>query len=287
MQKMWYNYICPLEILLYGGLREEMGALNSAMKKFGQEWSADKNLTPDRMKKWFGRKVATPRSLEAMSFTKKSAVVLVGVSGIGKTTFMKKLVNQFPGFNMICYDECYNEAMNDMKRHDESTELRMIELVERKLRKYQNGNIIIDGKFLHPATRAALYEVLNKVYGYEVHVVYFSMSYIEENFPVCAYKRAIQFSLYGEYLKGLTDAEKKNADFIKLDEIRENIMETTAAKRGVSVDTIFREYAETEDVERRVQEYVNNLMSEIESYAMQIQYMCQYFHFGADYFYEL
>lgn len=264
-----------------------MGALNSAMKKFGQEWSADKNLTPDRMKKWFGRKVATPRSLEAMSFTKKSAVVLVGVSGIGKTTFMKKLVNQFPGFNMICYDECYNEAMNDMKRHDESTELRMIELVERKLRKYQNGNIIIDGKFLHPATRAALYEVLNKVYGYEVHVVYFSMSYIEENFPVCAYKRAIQFSLYGEYLKGLTDAEKKNADFIKLDEIRENIMETTAAKRGVSVDTIFREYAETEDVERRVQEYVNNLMSEIESYAMQIQYMCQYFHFGADYFYEL
>ena len=117
--------------------------------------------------------------------------------------------------------------------------------------------------------------------------MYFSMSYIEENFPVCAYKRAIQFSLYGEYLKGLTDAEKKNADFIKLDEIRENIMETTAAKRGVSVDTIFREYAETEDVERRVQEYVNNLMSEIESYAMQIQYMCQYFHFGADYFYEL
>ena len=200
---------------------------------------------------------------------------------------MKNLVIHFPGFNMICYDECYNEAMNELKRHDESTEMYMIELVERKLKKYQNGNIVIDGKFINPATRAALYEVLNKVYGYEVHVVCFSMSYIEEKFLICAYMRAIQFSLFEEYLKGLTDAEKKNADLIKLDEIRENIIETTAAKRGVSVDIIFAEYAETEDVERRVQDYVKNLMSEIKSCGMQFQYKCQYFHLGADYFYEI
>lgn len=264
-----------------------MGALDQAMRRYGQKWTLDQSVTPDRMKKWFGDKLATKRSLEAMRFEKKAAVVFIGVSCIGKTTFMKRFVNSFPSFKMISYDECYNEAMNELKRDDNATELRMVEIVESRLEAYKDDNIIIDGKFLHPATRAALYEVLNKVYGYEIHVVYFSMEYVMENFPACAYSRAVQFALYGEYLSSLTKKQKKKANIVELDKVRENIIETTAAKRKVPVEVLCMQYAERADVVSRVEEYSQALMQEIKCNNLYSQYADGYFLYGADFFYEI
>ena len=265
-----------------------MGALGQAMKRYGLKWSSDKSITPERMKKWFGSKLATRRSFEAMCFDKKAAVVFIGVSCIGKTTFMKRFVKDFPNFKMINYDSCYDEAMEEMKRNDSATELRMIDIVDSKLEAYKEDNIIIDGKFLHPATRAALYEVLNKVYGYEVHVVYFGMDYVEENFPACAYSRAVQFALFAEYLRSRKDTQdKKNANLVELKSVCENIIEITAEKRKMTVEQLCKMYAGRKDVVSRVEEYYQALVQEITSNNLHNQYNDGYFFYGADYFYEI
>lgn len=248
--------------------------------------NANGNPTRKIIFDWFGSdKKAIWRNgyEEQMIFSKKSAVVVIGVSCIGKSTYAKNFIKTCPDFAFISYDECGYQKADEVKAGKKTSDSRIVEILEERMLKNKDKNLFVDSHCINPASRAALMRFLKDL-GYEIFVVYFSKEYTEANIGKCLLNRAIELTLYQDFLKS-TDTSRMSVNEIM--DIREDIVAYTAKKKKTTEENVILE-ASTR------QEILSNLVGlklfyedEVEKNRMWWQEKREMFLLGADYFYQL
>lgn len=99
-----------------------------------------------------------------------NAVVVVGFSGNGKSTWVDRFVESNPDYTIISMDEVIFDLFNKLKRNPTPAEI-MKEFGDKIDKNCSlQKNVVIDGNFLNLLTRAALIDTV-KTYGYQISVV--------------------------------------------------------------------------------------------------------------------
>ena len=133
-----------------------MGLLLQNINKFGKEYvAANGILDLVQIKKWFGNQKAIKRncSLNEVEFEPKSAVMIVGASGIGKTTYAEEFLSTHPEFEFCSYDECYGQAYSQANERqnigNQETDINTKMLFEKIVRNANRHgkNILLDHTF--------------------------------------------------------------------------------------------------------------------------------------------
>ena len=99
----------------------------------------------------------------------KHAILILGFSGNGKTTYIKKYKEEHPEYRIVSMDKVATEIY---KKKLPNTSDNIISSFGDVLEDANNkGNhIIIDGNFLNLLTRAALIDTLNSM-GYQIDII--------------------------------------------------------------------------------------------------------------------
>ena len=105
-------------------------------------------------------------------FPEKTALVLVGTSASGKTTFAKEYVSRNKNWDYLSMDECYEQVCNEGKTSLEEADQKMIKEFDRRLAKHKEAkkSILVDGEWIDIRTRAALLKTLSD-YGYRICMI--------------------------------------------------------------------------------------------------------------------
>ena len=124
-----------------------MGLLLQNISKFQKEYLAAIGAVEDTvLKRWFGNQKAIKRncSLNEFEFEPKSAVMIVGVSGIGKTSYAQEFLANHPEFEFCSYDECFYQACSQENEQvnvsDATKEAKTKELFEKMIRNANRHN---------------------------------------------------------------------------------------------------------------------------------------------------
>ena len=217
------------------------------------------------------------KSIDNVKFNKKSAVVLVGVSCIGKTTFAKNFITKHPSFELISYDMCYRETVKQNAFISKSDALYLAEdLFNNKLFEYQYGNIVIDKIILDSEERSKLIQKLHEL-DYTVHVVYFTLEYTEKHIRHRQILRSIEMTIMSQ-----------NPDCCALTmELDINPIEFYASKYHKSIEEVIDEFKYTPAVQKELLYHRCAYDSQIEKHNVIGQEDSGTFMEGADYYYEI
>ena len=264
-----------------------MGLLQQNLKRFTNEYMAAGGfITGEAMLKWFnGKGTMVQTDLDKMSFTRMSAVVMVGVSGSGKTHFAREFVKTHPGFVLCSHDECYGKAMADLKIvNDDIVDARMNEYLDKMLKtaKKNRQHVILDGLFISPVVRAAVINTL-RTYGYQIHVVYITIETLANNATEYFFKRAVEFQIYREYCmkhKGTLSPQRMIA-------IKNDVVKLYCEEKGMTVEELYEIFANDPVTLMEMENNMNTAIKEIEEQQVKDQADTGAFMLGADYYYEL
>lgn len=263
-----------------------MGNFVQYMYTFVNQYN-DANGTMSRKKisEWFANKKAVKRYgyPDEYVLDKKSAVVVVGVSCIGKSTYVQKFLANHPNFAAISYDDACYQKIDEIKAGAKDTATRMPEIVEERVLKVKDKNIIIDAVCIHPAARAALMRFLADL-GYEIHLIFFTQAYTEANIKKCIENRAIKQTLYYDYLGRVDPSKMLMKEIIP---VRDNILEFYSKERGISVESLKKQ---TENLPLTISNiiYLTQFYeNEVEENRVWWQEKRELFMMGADYYYAV
>lgn len=263
-----------------------MGLLVDYMNQFVAEASKTKGIISRKtISEWFGNKQAVKRDgyKDVMSFDTKAAIVVVGVSCIGKSTYIQNFLNLYPHIKLISYDEAgYKKAQEEMEGKVVS-ETRIFEIIEEEILENKEKSIIVDSTFIQPYSRAALMRFLADL-GYEIHMLYFSKEYTEAHITVCLLNRAIEITLYEDYLKKI---ESSKMDFRERLEARKGIFERYAREHAISVEELKSRMVSHPTTITTLQYLANCYRNEVEEHRVWWQEKRGLFFLGADYCYIL
>lgn len=263
-----------------------MGSFVNYMYEFVKECNqANGIMTQKTISKWFGNKKAVKRdSFEYYLIGKrKIAVVVVAVSGIGKSTYVQNFLKQVSDFECISYDEAYYQKYDEQQAGIKVSEYRTVEIIEEQILKVQDKNIIVDSMCIHPTSRAALFRFLSDL-DYEIHMIYFSRKYTEDNIKQRMTARAIELALYQDYLARNNISRMKMVDLMK---IRNNIIEIYARKKRITAEELKAQTVMLPTTITNMISLINFYNNEIETNRVWWQENRGLFMLGADYYYEL
>lgn len=129
------------------------------------------------MDAFFPKKVAKPVEEPTFDEKRKNAIILVGPSCCGKTTYALKFVKEHPNFTLVSMDKCAAEEMKDFDEFEMFTMALGVgdrttdDLGNRafgEMLAAGHKNIIIDGNWMHVNSRGALLKTLDY---YNYHTV--------------------------------------------------------------------------------------------------------------------
>lgn len=261
-----------------------MGLLVKEMQKVDGKYSKVKG----DFKKLFSTEGSGRRinDLDGVIFSSRSAVVVCGISGIGKTTFIDDFMSEHPDFVMCSMDEAtYRVAakFNRMiKPKDESSIMSEFEKDFRnKIR--HGGKVIFDGTFSSIVNRAAVLNTLRAL-GYTTYVIFYSERTMNEMFKKCCLSRAVGIVLSMEYLHLKSDEGKSIADNL---EVTKNIFKILERETGKTREEFVRSMKDDERVIGFV-DYLQDL-AEQEKKRNRIQYQLynRVFTYGTDYYHVI
>lgn len=115
-------------------------------------------------------------------------------------------------------------------------------------------------------------------------MVYFSKKYTEANISKCLLSRAIELTLYQDYLKS-TDTSRMTMTEIMV--VREDIVSYTARKKKMTEEQIISDTATRTETFLNLAGLKKFYEDEVEENRMWWQEKREMFLLGADYFYEL
>lgn len=264
----------------------QMGLLLDYMQMFTNEAKkVNGNVSRKTISEWFGNKQAVQRNgyKDVLSFDSKSAVVVVGVSGIGKTGYVERFIELFPHVKLVSYDEANYKKEDEKERGKKVYDGRALEIVEEEILKYKDESIIVDSVCIQPYARAALFRFLADL-GYEIHMVYFSKEYTEANIVACLRNRAIELVLFEEYKE-----RNKNVKMSMIEKIqvRKDIVSVVAKERGMTKEMLIAETANNMAVFFKIAFLANAYKAEVEENRVWWQEKRGLFYLGADYCYVL
>ena len=262
-----------------------MGNFVNYMYKFVTDYNqSNGTMSRKKISEWFKNKKAVERNDFSSEYIwgQKAAVVVVGVSGIGKSTYIEKFVKNYSGFEAISYDEACYQKEDEIKNGIQNTESRLVEIIEEQILSARDRNIIVDAMCINPASRAALLRFLADL-GYEIHLIYFSQAYTEANIKKCIVNRAIELALYQDYLVTHNVSKMSIREIMA---IRKNILEICASERGVSVEELKIQTANLNVTKSNIAFLTKMYNEELEENKISWQEKRELFMLGADYYYE-
>ena len=262
-----------------------MGNFVNYMYKFVTDYNqSNGTMSRKKISEWFKNKKAIKRNDFRGEYicNQKSAVVVVGVSCIGKSTYVEKFVMQYPGFEAISYDEACYQKEDEIKNGIQNTESKLVEIIEEQILTARDRNIIVDAMCINPASRAALLRFLADL-GYEIHLIYFSQAYTEANIKKCIANRAIELTLYQGYLV-THDVSKMSIREIMA--IRKNILEICSEEKEKTVEELQMQTAILNATKSNIAFLTKMYSEELEENKISWQEKRELFMLGADYYYE-
>ena len=263
-----------------------MGLLRQNLNKYTHIYQKNMGFISDTtIREWFGKGTEVRTEIKDMSFPKRSAVVMVGVSGSGKTHFARELVKAFPGFVLFSHDECFAKASIECKGGREADlDIRMNIHLEKMLSNAvrNNQNVVFDGLFVSPVVRAALINTL-KAMGFQIHVVYITLETLVEKLPEYAVMRAIQHFTHKEYCK----QHKSTLSAQQMVTLRYNAIAKYGEDRGLTEDEVIQSLINHPEIVKSYKLGAENAIREVEQHGVKHQELIGAFRFGADYYYEI
>ena len=280
---MCYN--CNANKFLHWG--DVMESFVSNIATFVKECNAANGIMTRKMiSSWFRDKKAIKRDgdVQQVDFDNKTAIVIIGVSCIGKTTYIHNFLVNHSDFVYISSDDVSYQKEDEKKSGVNPSETRVTEILEQQMLEAQNENLIIDIMCIHPASRAALMRFLSSL-GYEIHAVYFSKKYTEENIKKRIEARAIELVLYQDYL--INHQTRKRVYMKDIMKVRNDILGIYARKKRISVEELKVQTAKLTETTRTVISLTRFYNDEVERNRVWWQEIRGLFALGADYYYEL
>lgn len=262
-----------------------MGNFVNYMQTFAKDYNeANRAVTRKQISEWFMNKKAVKRNdyKDGNIHDKKNAVVVVGVSCIGKTTYVQRFLTQYPDFAVISYDGVSYQNMDEIKLGAPNTEFRLIEILEEHMLEAQDKNIIVDSVCINPASRAALMRFLAEL-GYEIHLIFFTQAYTEANIKQCIARRAFEQALFQDYL-ARNDTSKMSMRELML--LRNDILAICAKERGKTVEELKVQASSLPSTLSNIILLTKLYDDEIEENRVWWQEKRELFMLGADYYYE-
>ena len=263
-----------------------MGLLLDYLQKFATEtMKANGIVSRKTISEWFGNKQSIQRNgyEDVLSFNTKAAVVVVGVSGVGKSSYVKNFLKMFPDVKLISYDDANYQKEEEKEKGKKVSDGRMMEIVEERILACKDESIIVDSNCILPYARAALIRFLSDL-GYEIHMVYFSQKYTEAHISSCCMQRAIELTLFKDYLVRHKMTRKPFRDRMN---VRDDIVKTVAKERGITEDDLRASLAKDPTKLATFCHLVNEYKREVEESRMWWQEKRGLFFLGADYCYVL
>lgn len=263
-----------------------MGNFVNYMYKFVTDYNQSNGImSRKKISGWFKNKKAIRRNdfRDEYICGQKSAVVVVGVSCIGKSTYVHEFLMQHPNFEVISYDEACYQKVDEIKNGATDSESRLVEILEEQMLYVRDRNIIVDAMCINPASRAALLRFLTDL-GYEIHLIFFTQAYTEANINQFIANRAIELTLYKEYL-ATHDVSKMYISDIML--IRKEILAICAEERALSVEDLKMKTATLPETKSNITFLTRMYNNELEENKVWWQEKRELFMLGADYYYEL
>lgn len=149
--------------------------------------------------KMFGTKRGNIVSEKELNlYNGKTAIILMGLSGCGKSTFARAFKRDNPSFELCIFDEvelgimahCANERMFLSEEvADEMAIYAFGQLLEECGK--ANKNIVVDGQFVYCNARGALLKTL-RYYGYDNIIIFNFLTRSNEFVKACLSNRAIE-----------------------------------------------------------------------------------------------
>lgn len=243
---------------------------------------AGETFVPDIMQGWFKTKKTRMQPYREKMFFgfRKTAVVLVGVSTCGKSTFAKKFMKAHKGFNYISFDECTFEAEAEVNYSGENVNGRVLELLDEKFERYKRSNILVDGLVVSIERRAALMKTLQEM-GYKIYVIYFTDEYNEKHIKHNIVSRSVDHVLFAKLVQSCPES------FAFLMRLNLNMIEVHAKEEGISEEEVILKYCTDPMVTNEIKLNFINYELERKSLCVLAQEDEKAFMWGADYYYEI
>lgn len=260
-----------------------MGLFVDYMTKFALEFQrANGNPTRQMFYNWFGSdKRAITRSGydHEIVLSQKSAVVVIGASGLGKTTLAKKILEAHPDMAFISYDEASYQFADEVNAGSKKSDMRIVEILEEKLMENKDRNIVIDSNCVNPANRAALVRFLKDL-GYEIFIAYIS---VNTGYGDKMVKRAVELTLFQDYLATI-DASRTSMK--ELMPVRDRIIPFMTEKLQMDEEELVSKTRSRNETLAYTMKLQNAYHEEIARYRVEWQEKRELFQLGADHFYR-
>ena len=278
--KWCYNKNC-LKFIYIGGML--MGLLLDYMIKYALEFQrANFNPTRQIYYNWFGSdKRAIKRSGHDHEIVlgQKSAVVVIGVSGTGKTTLAKEILEKNSEMAFISYDDAGYQYDDEVRAGSKKSDERIVEIIEERLMENKDRNVVIDSNCVNPANRAALFRFLRDM-GYEISVAYIpAVNRSGERLT----RRAVEQVLFQDYLRSIDCAHISMRELMP---IRERIIPYMAEKCKMDEEELISETKKRTETLANTWKLQGAYDEECARYRVEWQEKRELFQLGADYFYQ-
>lgn len=181
--------------------------------KFFEEYVKDLNSQVDSCQKLFEMVYfdypCRGITIKDPDFKNMSAVIIIGYSGSGKTTFINEFCKKNRFFESISMDDTYKEVLKSKSR---ASDMEVITVFGKKLECSANSrsNIIIDGLWLNVFTRMALLKTLKEL-GYTTYIV----DIADDNIMYERLKLRADDLTVAALVKRYFPNESKNVNFLK------------------------------------------------------------------------
>ena len=265
----------------------------SIQLKKSYDWFDKVYMKQPTEKDWielFGKKRGkTIADIELLNLTdaRSTAIILLGLSSCGKTTFALDFVKYYLNFTYCSYDAVGLEVMSEYVRKgflpqesviDSYTIYEFGEVL--KGHKKSKNNIIIDGSWVAPNSRGALINTL-RILGYKNLIIFSFLKMPEEEVNVRLTSRAVRQVIQSEKIRNSQDSitlANTISQFATLG--FKEIVESS----GKSVDEIIH----TKEFVKEFNELANNYFRlEPFNSSLPVQINYNIFNYGIDYFVDL
>lgn len=260
-----------------------MASFSSNLRDFIKRYDdVDRKFSPDIARDWFMSKKIRMQPYHEKMFLgfKKVAVVLVGVSACGKSTFAKKFLEQHKGFEYISFDDCTFEASKEVEYRDVDVTDRALELLDAKFEEHKRHNIVVDGLVTSVEKRAALMKTLQEM-RYKIYVIYFTDEYNEKHIKYNVIRRSVDHVLHAMMVA--SDPTK----FVFLMSLRFDMVEARGNAEGLTEEELIAKYINDPLVKQEIKHNYWNYEVEREQMFIEAQEAAKAFMWGADYYYEV
>ena len=218
---------------------------------------------------------------------RSTAIILVGLSTCGKTTFSLNFVKSHPNFSYCSYDSVGVEVMSEFIKKgylpqesilDSYTIYEFGEIL--KDHKKKKNNLIIDGAWVAPNSRGALINTL-RLLGFKNLIIFSFLKISEEEMKVRLVSRAVRQIIQS---KEIHDSDNPTTLSNSLSWFVTASFDEIIKKSGKTVDELIHSKEFIKEYSELAQIYFS---SEPINTSLPIQMAYSIYNYGVDYFVDL